>query len=198
MGEKFTDDDKNLARVTQELAQSEEETDESLDMIRDLVVETEEDRKFVATLLADVASNEKKLEEKRTWLTGPMVEALERSRVLFRPSLKALKEMKKILKSKLKESIEKHQRQQEEALEEAAAEGSLVRIEAASKQVSVPEGIQTRVTWKFRVDESKLPMEYMMVDEEKIDAVVRVLKGDTDIPGVEAYPDTTIAVVGKR
>lgn len=57
-----------------------------------------------------------------------------------------------------------------------------------------PPGISYRENWKFRVvDDSKIPREYMTVDEKKIGGVVRALKGETRIAGVEVYSEQVVA-----
>lgn len=49
-------------------------------------------------------------------------------------------------------------------------------------------GASTRTTWKFRiVNAALIPREYLAVDEVKIGGVVRAMKGETKIPGVEAF-----------
>lgn len=61
-------------------------------------------------------------------------------------------------------------------------------------RVQAVAGASTRTTWKFRiVNASLVPREYLAVDEVKIGGVVRAMKGATNIPGVEAYPDATTA-----
>lgn len=55
-------------------------------------------------------------------------------------------------------------------------------------------GINTRDVWKFEVtDPALVPREYLMVDEKKLGAVVRALKGDTTIAGVRVWPEQSIA-----
>ena len=55
-------------------------------------------------------------------------------------------------------------------------------------------GVSPRETWKFRIiDESKIPREFLMVNESAIGAMVRSQKGQTRIPGVEVYPETVIS-----
>lgn len=57
-----------------------------------------------------------------------------------------------------------------------------------------PKGISYRDVWKFRVvDVAHVPREYLVVDETKIGGVVRALKGDTRIEGVEVYSEKVIA-----
>jgi hypothetical protein len=43
------------------------------------------------------------------------------------------------------------------------------------------------------VDPALVPREYLCVDDKKIAAVVRAMKGDTRIAGIEVYPDTIAA-----
>jgi len=60
--------------------------------------------------------------------------------------------------------------------------------------VEQSKGISYRDAWKYRiVDESKVPREYLCLDERKIGGVVRSLKGDAKIPGVEIYSEKTVA-----
>lgn len=57
-----------------------------------------------------------------------------------------------------------------------------------------PKGISYRDVWKFRiVDAARVPREYLVVDEIKIGGVVRALKGDTRIEGVDVYSEKVIA-----
>jgi hypothetical protein len=69
-----------------------------------------------------------------------------------------------------------------------------VRAESFAPRVS---GTVTRTTWLFEiVDASMLPLEYMMPDEKAIRAMVKAKKGDTAIPGVRAYSETTVGARG--
>ncbi|KJU83916.1 hypothetical protein MBAV_003883 [Candidatus Magnetobacterium bavaricum] len=58
-------------------------------------------------------------------------------------------------------------------------------------------GVSEREVWKFEVvDASKVPEQYKTVDEKKIGAIVRALKGITDIPGVRVWSEKQVAVRG--
>lgn len=49
---------------------------------------------------------------------------------------------------------------------------------------------RTTENWKWRIlDIDAVPREYMILDETKIGRVVRALKGETRIPGIEAFND---------
>jgi hypothetical protein len=62
-------------------------------------------------------------------------------------------------------------------------------------QRPVNTGIGDRKVWKFRIKDAALvPREYLTVNEVAIGGVVRALKGSTNIPGVETYQESVIAV----
>lgn len=55
-------------------------------------------------------------------------------------------------------------------------------------------GQSIREIWKYRIrDASLLPREYTMPDDKKIGGVVRAMRGDTSIPGVEVYSESSLA-----
>ena len=53
--------------------------------------------------------------------------------------------------------------------------------------------IATQSVWKWVVqDENIIPREYLLLDEKKIGAVVRAMKGQTNIPGIQAYEEKIV------
>lgn len=61
-------------------------------------------------------------------------------------------------------------------------------IELAAPKVA---GTSARTSWKYEiVDSSKIPHEYMIIDEKAIGVVVRAQKEHTSIPGVRVYSET--------
>jgi hypothetical protein len=51
-----------------------------------------------------------------------------------------------------------------------------------------------RKAWKHRIiDETKVPREYLMIDESKLGAMARATKGTVKVDGVEFYADDVIA-----
>lgn len=57
------------------------------------------------------------------------------------------------------------------------------------------EGVSYRSTWKHQVVNAALvPREYLVIDEQKIAAVVRATKGTLQIPGVRIYEEQTAVV----
>ena len=89
----------------------------------------------------------------------------------------------------------------EEAAQEAAAiiaEPVYVAPVVVQKAVPKVSGIAMQQRWKFRiVNAALIPREYMTIDEQKIGAVVRALKDQTRIPGIEVYPED-IVMAGRR
>lgn len=75
---------------------------------------------------------------------------------------------------------------------------ALNRWVMAQKQAGVAmplEGVTTRSTWKYSVEDlTAVPREYLTLDEKKIKAVVKAMKGDTAIPGIRVFEDGTVAV----
>ena len=58
------------------------------------------------------------------------------------------------------------------------------------KTVPKVEGVVFREVWKFRItNEELIPREYMTPDELTIGKIVRALKGQTNIPGIEVYKE---------
>jgi len=62
-----------------------------------------------------------------------------------------------------------------------------------SSEPEKTEGVSFIENWTFEIeDKAKIPLEYMIPDEKKIRGVVKAMKGDTNIPGVRAYAETTV------
>lgn len=85
-----------------------------------------------------------------------------------------------------------------EAKEEAAASvvGSVVQVSSVLPQV---KGQAIRKTWKARVVNLGLvPREYLVVNDQALQAFARATKGAVKIPGVEFFAETSIATTGGR
>jgi len=85
---------------------------------------------------------------------------------------------------------------------EERAEALLTRASAVTAELAPPPpkaaGVSTRTLWHYEVTNSSLvPREYLMVDETKLNAVVRAMKELTNIPGVRAFPKTSMSVRGE-
>lgn len=59
-------------------------------------------------------------------------------------------------------------------------------------------GVTPRSTWGYRVDDlSLVPREYLKLDDKKVEAVVKAMKHEANIPGITPFEKTTIAVKRK-
>lgn len=190
-------EDPRLASVEQELSEEEEDYNTYLSEIEKMVVATAEDREFAGELLVEVDANLKKMTNRRTWLTKPMMDALERGRTIFRAPIRTLESAKKLLKSKIAKSLVAEEEAQDKELEEAARTGDMSHV--GEGVIAVPTGTQVRRSWEYRVvDESKIPREFLMPNYDLIGDTVKEYEDKTNIPGIEAYQDTKVQVSGQR
>ena len=70
-----------------------------------------------------------------------------------------------------------------------------IDIPVVTVQTRTPKiaGLAERTTWTFRVvNEDLIPREYLMPNLNKIGAVVRIDKGKTKIPGIQAFPQSSL------
>jgi len=66
---------------------------------------------------------------------------------------------------------------------------------------SIPKvaGVSMTKQWKFRItDANKIPRQYLTVDEQKIGAIVRALKDQANIPGVEVFSVDSVSAGRQR
>lgn len=67
------------------------------------------------------------------------------------------------------------------------------------KAIPKVAGIAMTKQWKFRItDANKIPRQYLVPDETKIGAVVRALKDQTSIPGVEIFSVDSVSAGRQR
>lgn len=75
-------------------------------------------------------------------------------------------------------------------LNHPAPVGVFVPPVVLQREVPKTQGVSGAVVWKFKItNEARIPREFLVVDEKKIGAVVRAMKGKTSIPGVAVYPE---------
>ncbi len=84
-----------------------------------------------------------------------------------------------------------------EALQENEAPLAIKIPEPPTPKV-VMTGMAMVTTWKFRViNESLIPRKYLVIDAVSIGGIVRALKDKTNIPGIQAYPETKARPTGR-
>jgi len=139
-----------------------------------------------------------------------MLEPVQKARESLNGSLRnylrkveaELKQLEDAARIQAKKEADERAMREAEALAAAGNEEAATRvIENAVNAppppviVSAPppqvKGMSVRRVWKARVvDESQVPREYLVVDQSKLDAVMKATKGSMKIPGVVAYEDT--------
>lgn len=107
---------------------------------------------------------------------------------------------KGILKGKMSAYFkrqEEDRKAEEKRLHELAQEEGLSEEEArhlvVTSSMEQPSGTTQRKVWKWR-QIGDVPIDYMILDEKRITAEVKSRKGDTKIPGIQAYVDFTTVV----
>jgi hypothetical protein len=77
--------------------------------------------------------------------------------------------------------------------QQAAAPAPVVALPSTVPKIAT---FATKTNWRFRIEDknrvrktSIIPDEYWILDELRIGGIVRTLKGATNIPGVEIYPE---------
>lgn len=99
---------------------------------------------------------------------------------------------------KLEDAVAAEASGDREAAERILEEPTLSPVVVIPKTVPKVTGISFQKRWTYRiVDESKIPHEYLQVNEVKIGQVVRAMKDLTNIPGIEVYSED-IAAAGRR
>lgn len=78
--------------------------------------------------------------------------------------------------------------------EEATQQAAMVVAPIIQRETPKVPGVSAREVWTYEViDIALLPREYTMPDDKKLGAVVRAMKGDTNIPGLRAYSKNILA-----
>lgn len=114
---------------------------------------------------------------------------------------------------KRKEEEDRLRRQREKEEEERRLQAAIEAEEAGEaeaaealleEQTYVPPAPAPRATpklnstisqrWKWGItNEAQIPREYLKIDEVKLNKVVTALKGNTQIPGIRVYPESTVS-----
>lgn len=176
------------------------ETDESLELIKDMPLITQEDFDWFTDLVKDVSAKYKALEELRKSLTKPILESKANVDNRFKPVLGALEALEKLLKDKIAGYTLAQQKARVEVMQASAA----LYQAGGTPTAIIPEpaqakGITVRELWDFEVvDENALPREYMTPDPKKIRKAIWY--ADTPktpprpIPGVRFFLKSSVTV----
>lgn len=170
------------------------------DIIREIKSRKARWLEVIEPLVKSAAENHKRTVALRDSLAKPLDEAerMVKARVggFLAEHERQRREAEAAAQAEAQRQAEAEQAAEAEALEaagqhEAAAAVALAPVEAPvviAAPIAKPAGLSTVTTWHFVVDNPLVvPREYLAVDEKKIGAVVRALKGAAKIPGVRVY-----------
>ena len=83
----------------------------------------------------------------------------------------------------------------DEAIDEVLEAPVVVTLSAVRSVVPRVDGVQTKKIWKFRVvNRNLIPLQYMMPDKLALGAHARSMTDKASVPGVEFYPESSVAV----
>ncbi len=106
-----------------------------------------------------------------------------------------LDEQERIRREEERKAEEARRRAEEERLRKENPEAEIKPVEPApAPAITIPEppkkidGITHAEVWTWELEDiSKVPMEYLQLDEKKLNGVVRAMKGDASIPGIRVF-----------
>lgn len=163
----------------------------AVEMIRSIVVNTDEEIRVVSPLLQQIKGDLKRLEAREKAITKPLNDALKSVRDLFRPAKNALEAAEQHLKHEIgraQQAIREANHRAMLATQAALAQNDVrtaALVSGSIQATEAPQGISYREQFVFRVvDASQLPRQFLMPDERRIRAHVAEHGDRVPIPGV--------------
>lgn len=166
-------------------------------------ITSDAEQSAVDETLTAVKITRKRLEEDRKSFVDPLNQIVKRINARYKPVDERLEEAehiyKRLLATRLNElrEAEVARAEKEAKKAEKAGAGELahdIRETALTKNVAPSlSGVTMRTNYRCEViDVSKVPREYLIPDEKKLNAMARALKEDFKIPGCKLIIDETI------
>ena len=173
----------------------------TLEMAQRLVIESPADFELASELAKGARINWKRLEERRTAITKPILDSKRKVDYLFKPALEALKQIENCLKTKIGTYVTSQKAKQVQAMNATAdAYAAGTPLATPIPEVPTAKGISVKTEWDFDiVDPALVPREYCSPDPDKIKQAIWYADTQTPprpIPGVEfkLRTDTTVRV----
>jgi len=175
-----------------------------------LLVQSDEDVIKATELLSKVKDRANRLEKARTFLVKPLNDHIKTINASFKALSEPLAKIEAYVKQQVvkyrqvveakrveeeKKLQEKFEKKQEKLKEQGKETFDLKpTIEATPIKIASKSGaITAKKVWQFEIiDETKIPREYLIVDERKIREAIR--NGVREINGVRIYETESIAV----
>lgn len=171
----------------------------------DMRLETAEDVQAAAELVKEVKRWHNEIDAERKSLTQPMDRIQKWINDLFRPVLSSLAAKEVRLKGMIANFHRQEQERQRQLLMAAATQAQQAKTPQEYKAVvnhavatvasaaAVPKNITVAEVWAFEVlDEAEVPVEFLSVDANKVNAAVKA--GARDIPGLRIFSESRVTV----
>lgn len=183
-----------------------------------LVIKDEESLRQATDILGWIATLKKQVEERRQFFTKPLNDQVRRINDFFKEMLRPLETADRILREKVlayRQEQEKKRREEEARLRKMLEkEQKRMEREAAKQGLPAPPpipaptasvapqpktieaslgAVSAKLVWDFEIeDETKIPREFLMVNEKAIRAAIKA--GVRHIPGVRIFQREELAV----
>ena len=194
----------------------------ALQSVMSIVVESDEQYSQAADELKSIKAKWKDIDSQRKALKRPISEAGASIQAFFKEPLEYLEKAESVLKiamvdysdeqERIRAEAERKEqekaRKREEKLRKQAADaaekGNDARAEtledrADNVQVAPVQaapkvaGVSKVQTWTFEItDPALVPDKYKVIDEKRVRAVVKAMKGDSNIPGIRVYSESSL------
>lgn len=176
--------------------------EQAMATLSEMSCETPDDEQALADVLIALKDKMRVIEEERTALTRPLLDAKREVDDYYRPTLKALEEIESILKHKL--ALADTRREEENrklrfAAKQAAAMGHKTEAHQLLRAVQddgAPEGIHYRYAWEYEIiDLEQVPREWLTVDPAKMKSHLKSYARSQAVPDVEGLHFTRRRIV---
>lgn len=180
--------DKAKKRVEPEI----KEADETHAALKLYTVRSQQDLDEAHAMVLELKAKNDQLENMRVSITGPLNAALRAANNVFQPPIKKNTQSILLLQKAIAAGVRLLQQAQTQTLATVAKHTAGGNLNAARSamlampEVQVPKGVNIRKELRFEVvDLSKVPREYLSVDENKVNVATQ--NGVTEIPGLRFF-----------
>lgn len=191
----------DLAQIAAHLAAQQNTINGTVEIAANWVIPDEATYQATSQLLIQVKTKFKELEDSRKSYTKPLRDLTAKINRDFKPITDDLQKVEAGLKRAMVDFQQRKALEARKALEEsqkALDEGNHAEFREQLQKANTPvhaEGVSTRQVWRFEVvNPDAVPRAFLKVDEQKIGATVRALKGEVDIPGVRVWAEDSLTV----
>lgn len=186
-----------IDQVIAEIAKKEVTNDEEYTFAAKWLKRNKDTQKFVEQQFEAELEEAKEKKKAAEAERKAVVNKIEKFNKALKESEKSVRRMLESYQAELdrkrREEEERRRQEEDKKRKEAEEKGVEPAVEpAVVEEVAAPkvEGVSYYEHWTYEIeDESKIPREFLMIDEKKIRGYVQSMKGDGNIPGVKIYSE---------